>query len=399
MKKQKKKFDSVYDRMSSKYTAEDAYSATMLKVLNSYVGFSDQKNALNSKYVPSELKIALIDAINNASDEDIKNLTQLCADIDRFSSEQLLWQSIAALAVENLLLPNNASKFLVDVNGNLRRRLSKITDRDIAMFIAKSRYNQTRKSIRSETGTVTHLYDFITGKKEPSYTNAIFTHSCENFTRYSIISFIDYFISNFESLLTNTLDNGGNNKEDIINDFLSRRFGNENWKTKLQCINERHNIFNNDRARSSQTSRKTSSSVTSNTVISNYTNSDTSSDSDDVFGDNEERLPATTRAQIHCEDDAEENVENMVYEVETDTDNHSTEFTEEMLQSINNVTPTIRDDGDDITCGYVEQENSKTNCNDIFSNSYNTDNDDLTTSSTANENDKEESYGLVELFA
>lgn len=260
------RFDTLYDRISEKYTADDAYSASALKILNSYVGLQDQKNALISKYVPEELKIALIEAIDRSSFEDIQNLTLLCIDIERFSSEQLVWQGIAAVAVENVLVPAKVSRFLRDINDDLRYRLSQITDKDIAMFISKSRYERSKRTRRRDSSTISKIFDFVNGEREPDFTKSIICHSFENFGRYTVLSFVDYFARNFKELLTRSLTSNDDRDDDnrLISEFIAKRFNNKRWKTKLETLNERTTVF-----AESPCPSPTSSNASLRTVITN----------------------------------------------------------------------------------------------------------------------------------
>lgn len=261
MSPHRKSFVSAGDRTSRDHSAEDAYSASSLKILNSYVTYSDQKHVLTSKYVPNALKVALIEAINQSSYIDIKHLSVLCRDIEMFASEQLLWQGMAAHMVENVLIPSNTSRMLHDIGIKLCHQLTQITEKDISMFIAKSQYNRSQAAVaHTNSSFLTKIFEFANGNEQPRCTNSICTHSLENVTRYTLLAFFDYFMINVESFVRQSFlpesdtTNNHDYQKHLVDEFLRKRSQQGNWQEKLKTLNEQCDIFNDSASLSSSTS-------------------------------------------------------------------------------------------------------------------------------------------------
>lgn len=159
---------------------------------------------MTSRYVPPELKLTLIEAIEHSSFKEIENLS--CVDIETCSTKQLLWKSFAVQIIDNVFMTMTTGKFLKDVAEKLYSRLLQITDKDIAIFIAKSRYIRSRNItvLGDSSSCVTKLLEFTSCKGKAKFTNSIFTQH-ENFTPYTILSFFNYFMKNVQCFIMREL--------------------------------------------------------------------------------------------------------------------------------------------------------------------------------------------------
>lgn len=260
-----KKFENANNRWDKNHSANEAYSASLLKIFDSYINYSDQKGALTSEYVPDELKMALIDAIENSSQREINAIIITCMDVETFSKEHLLWQGLAVQIIENTIIASNNSPIISDVFGMFCRRSTRITERDISMFICKSQYNRSRDEyVGRSSSYVKKLFDFTNGNYQPNFTNSIFMYSMENLTRNIMSSFFDYFMENIHFFVTRTMshelnEDDSQSQKRIISEFFSNRSKRYDWKSKLKALNKKHDIFNNDNksSRSSSTSLDT----------------------------------------------------------------------------------------------------------------------------------------------